>query len=174
MNLDSIKNLPLSVTSAGNGLWTFTWASTGAAFYRVCLAGRLLTTTTALTYTTQDYSAAPPAVEVSELELTVGEGHPCRLTFQWYSGADVEYYLVEQYVSGAWVTVITMPAAPEVRSYVTPSLADGTYAQYRVTAYNATGDASSPLAFEKIVVTPPPAPVVSVAYELGDIVVESI
>jgi len=154
-----INSIPLqTITKQPDGSWLFTWNSTDASSYRVVLWGVELAVVVGTSYSVAlaAYSQYPPPIEVVPAGvLALTEQNKCFLIIQWY-GVVCDYYLLEEYTGGAWVTkAVVAERGSYVYTATSPLLADGADADYRVTAVDSIGQKSNPLEFRMHVVRPP-------------------
>lgn len=159
--------LPItSIVRNARSNWTFSWTSTGAAYYRIVLYGQLLATVTGTSYTptgtsvSQSFSDFPPPIEV-EPETTPALSelyYPCML-IQWYGIATAGYYEVQSYDGADWNTVAQITEAGDwIYSWQGSVLADETTYQYRVIAVDGLGQTSAPRGYTESIVRPPDPP----------------
>lgn len=141
--------------------WVFTWASTGAAYYRVILHGVQVDRVTDPTYTYgfDDYDEYPPPLEVvEEDDLALSEQHVPFLVMQWYR-VDCAQYMIEEWDDPDWVErYYVAETGAAVYTLATPALPDGTFGVYRVIPMGTLEDEGEELEYNITVVCPPPDP----------------
>ena len=160
-----------AITKKSDGSWEYTWEDLGDGPWRVVLLGTTLdkVSTPTYNYVFNGYGTYPPPLEiVPAAELADSERYNTRVRFQWYRVSGAVAYLVERYVSGAWVQYKELDGQNEqwVYEYRTEVVANGTEVRARVKALDFLENESTPLEFEKTVVCPPRPPdgEVSVSY----------
>lgn len=148
-----------TITLNDDKTWKFTWADTGADYYRIVLYGMEIGTTELLEYThlQPGWEDFPPFIEVAEEEeQTLSERNLPYLVLQWYRSDTALYYEVQQLVDAEWVTRFIQE---EVGSWVytiqTANLEDETLHQFRVYAYDLMEQQSSELEFRVFIVRVP-------------------
>lgn len=160
----------LTVERLEDGGWRLTWGA-GDPPYAVWLDGILLTDTLLdLEYEVHrpGYETQAPALEVlSESEESESQRFPPYVVIQWRSVTGAIAYVVEEYVGGEWILVVTVMHS-SLRGYYSwksPALADGTTPTLRVKAVDLRGNAGDPLAFTFEVCRNPTPPTVSGALD---------
>lgn len=165
--------IPYTVTKTNDGHWAFTWAATGASFYRIVLWGVQLDAITDVTWTWQQpgsYEDFPPPLEIAyEDTLTTSETYKPYMLLQWYAVPGVSYYRVDKYV-GSWVQTDTIIVNDSwLYSWQSPTLTDDTLCQYRVVAVDDQDDESVPRQYTRRIMCPPKPPDADLAitYDVG-------
>jgi hypothetical protein len=161
----------LTVETLAAGAWEYAWA--GTAPFDVYRDGAQIldqTTRTALVVEGGD-PYEPPALEVRDANDTglaeSVEYAPC-LTFQWRGTANAEYYLIQQYSGGGWVTrKVLMESGRGYYQDTTGPLADATTHEWRVIAVDSQGGESQPLELDVLLVRNPPPPSIGITYNSG-------
>lgn len=150
-----------TIKQATTGEWLFTWASTGAAYYRIVLHGHEIANTVGTSYTfnlpiSSNINTPPPIEVVAERDLAVSEFNLPYMILQWYGVANAVSYRLYELVDASWVLKDTFANQQQfLYTFTTSILADETDAKFRVVAVNEVGMESSPLAFAYKVVRPP-------------------
>ncbi len=161
-----------------NGVWRFTWDGDSAGTYYVWLHGKLLATVIGNEYDSSEpnYEDTPPPLEIVDDEsATVADNdlYSPYAILQWREVVGAKFYLVEQFVSGAWAFKTSIQDLDRgYYWYRTSLLTDQTAYQFRVSALNQQGDGGTPIPFT-FVPTRNPAPP-DVLYNIdstGDLVV---
>ncbi len=165
-----------TVTRRRDGGWDFSWPA-GVAPYSVWLDGRLLASpaTPSFTFGLPGYDDAPPDLEIlSAGDPSQNQASPPYQLLQWRGNQNAAAYVVEQFVSGAWVTLVTIT---ETRSgyyaFETPPQPDGAAVQYRVRAVDVFGNSGAPLLFSLEVARNPERPDVVASYAAGLLTIEA-
>jgi len=160
--------------------WTIRWTSTESTpTFRVYRDGVLIATTTT---TSIDIAVAPgesPAIEVLDDATTLPEaGFPGWALLTWFrpSGGGGDYYLIEEYVSGAPGSWVTRRKIKDLGSTAQPAgyfrwrsrwLEDVTTHQFRITPVGANGNDGTAVTHAIFVVRRPDPPTVAIAWDSG-------
>ena len=161
----------------GEGAWRYEWS--GTAPFGVYAMGRTLlsgSTDTSIVVQWDDGEThtEPPAIELQDADgYTPDAGgiisqivYAPGVSLQFRGRTTNSYYTVEQYIGAAWeVVAVIQETAAGYYSYTAPYLIAGTY-QFRVTPYDITATAGTPLAFTLIHHTAP-APELTYSYNAG-------
>lgn len=164
----------LTVTKVGTVTWRYEW--TGTAPFKLFQEGQDLLNGGTTTDTSREFyngdQYEPPVIEVqdstefSNTALTMA--YPPDTILQWRGVTGAAYYLVEQYVGSAWVTVVG-GYIPETKKgyykFESQFLTDCTTPKFRVTPYDSNGYSGTAIEFEKFFVRLPPAPEIETSYD---------
>lgn len=155
-----------NIQARPNGAWLFTWADTGALFYRVVLFGRVLNDAvigTQYLYNQaipMDYEKYPPPIEVvTNTDTALSEQFKPFILLQWYGYRDnipVSYYMLQQYTSGKWLEGNKIADnGSYIYSITTPVLSDATTYNFRILAVGPNGQISCALPYQVTMVCCP-------------------
>ena len=165
-----------TVTRRGDGGWSFTWP-VGRAPYGVWLDGVLLDTVTTESYECllPYYDDEAPALEIVNADATAqGSSYPPFVQLQWRGLQTAYAYLVEQYVSAAWVTRgEVLETKRGYYSFASQAQTDAAAMQWRVSALDQKGNAGTPLTFSYTIVRNPDPPSIALAITAGSLVVSA-
>jgi hypothetical protein len=154
----------------GPGTWFFWWSSTlTAPVYRVYVDGVLVSTQEAAEITLP--LRGGETVEILDDPLAVpADAFPAVAVLGWPADPDAVRYLVEEYVDAAWVERDMLYAQTDEPwiAWTSRVLEDVTTHQFRVTAYDAAGNASTALALSVFMVRAPEPPAVTYVYNPDD------
>lgn len=164
----------------GSAQWLVDWAGQGTGPYEVWLNGDNIATITETNYTygglntlTADdtYESLAPPIEIfdtNESGTAINYQHPAYAFLQWHRVIDAAYYKVEEY-DGAWSVVSTMPELGTLSyyQYHTTNLDDKDAKQYRVSAYDTSGNTRIPVEFDFTIRCLPGTPDVNIAWNSG-------
>lgn len=161
----------LTVTRVGDVGFRLDFASDQPepTFY-VYRDGRAVSEGTQPSYLAVVLPGESPVFEVlDDAEAAPQEGYPAYVTLSWYAGgADVDRYLVQQFVSGVWTTKATVRDSG--RPYFTwrsGTLADVTSHQFRVIPVGDNGNQGTATSFTVLMVRYPDPPDVAFSYDEG-------
>jgi len=92
--------------------------------------------------------------------------HPDTIRLFWYAVASADHYLVEQYIDTSWESLAKVPHSDRENAYTWDSaqLADNTTHQFRVSAIDAAGNASTAVERSMLMVRHPDPPVAALSY----------
>lgn len=164
------------VTRLDPGSWRFTWP-VGTPPYGVWYASRLLATVATETYDYDkgDHEDTPPGLEIVNAgDVAKNSLHMAYMLLQWRGNQNADFYIVEQYISGVWTVVATVPE--DARGYYrwrSPALDDVTTYQFRVSATDVVGNMGTAITFTTEVCRVPAPPRVVVTLSGGNIVVSA-
>lgn len=158
-----MPSLPIdSINHKPDGAWVFAWIDTGNGPYRVVLDGSVLATVDGTSYewTGNGYRTYPPPLEIVEDgEQAESQLHSPYVRIEWGRVPGAAGYGIEQRVASAWVRVGSRDDTGESTYYFQTGIQeDGSLCELRVSAEDAFGNPSSPVAFSKTVVRCPPPP----------------
>jgi len=162
-----------TATKQENGHWLFAWDADSGESFEIWWNGTLLNTVVGGEFDCElnGYAETPPPLEVVADESGVdaeSELYPPFVILQWRGVSGATAYLVEQYVSGAWIARKTvMERERGYYTYQTAVLEDDTETTFRVSALDARGTAGTPVNFSFKVVRNPAPPDVSFSMESG-------
>ena len=125
-----------------------------------------------------DDASEPPVVEVYDQEAVTGDVVPSCLSeqfkpyavLQWRSIApNIDYFLIEQFVSAAWTEVKKLrgDSTTGYYQYETDTLADDTTHQFRISTYDTQGYVSSVVPIDITMKRIPDTPSIDTAYSSG-------
>lgn len=164
-------NEPVQV---GAGLWLLTWTSDVGAPYRVYRDGVIVSTQESAEYYASVDDGDVPVIEVLDADTeSPSDAHPPKILLGWQRDADAVWYLVEEYSGGEWterarIVPASLPGvSPAWLAYSTGTVADVTSHQWRVTPYDAAGNAGTALSFTTLMVRYPDPPAVTFSYDSG-------
>lgn len=160
-------SLPITtIVRNSDGSFTYSWASTGALYYRIVLAGIQLDQVSGTSWSSaganykDSYEGFPPPIEVMPTtSLALSEQYPSVFVMQWYGSQSVSWYAVQEFVGSVWTTVSRVTESGQwIYTYHTPVLSDETTFQFRVVAVDSLGNESDPRVYTFVVVRPPDQP----------------
>lgn len=165
-----------SITRAGSTSWSC--ALSGTAPWRVYKDGVLLETVAFTPFVVEGTDTEePPAVEVLDATDTQTPdmlAYPQFARLQWRGYATADYYKVERYESGAWGAVATVRETGRgYYAYTTPVLPDGTEVDYRITAIDEGGNASTAAEMKITLHRNPDPPSITATYAGGNLTVST-
>jgi hypothetical protein len=146
------------------------WTTTETApTFRVYCNGSLLVTTMQPWWIFRVVSGVYPIIEVLDTDsATPTEVFPSTETLGWYADSDVHHWLVEQYVGAAWLECAEIENEGDLYyTWTSIELADAASHQFRITAYDAAGNASSSTTRTCLMVRHPDPPTASYTYASG-------
>jgi len=151
------------------GVWQFSWTGDPADVFNIWLDGVLIDTVTGPEYDFDrpGYRSTPPPLEVVDDEDDAeSELYPPFAIIQWRAVAGATAYIVEKYVSSAWVVKKTVQeSAKGWYSFTTFALGDQVSQQYRVSAADSRGNAGTAVSYTFAIVRNPAPPDVSYAID---------
>lgn len=123
--------------------------------------------------TSWDFSVQPgDVIDIQILDSATDELEDVfsgRVTLGWEAGESVDYYLVEEYVSAAWVIRARVEdSGIGYYTWLSRFLEDCTVYEFRVTAYGTNGVAGTPrTTFTGLMVRRPDMPTNAITYNSG-------
>lgn len=164
----------VTATRRADGGWSFTFP-VGLAPYRVLLDGKEIDTTETESYEflRSGYDDEAPPLEFVSAEATGdGERYPPYVRLQWRGLQNADAYLVEQYVSSAWATRVTLREnGSGYYSWSSLAQTDGDATQWRVSALSPKQSAGTPISFTFTIVRNPAPPSSSFSISGGTLTV---
>ncbi len=167
-----VTNLTITPVAGDGAVYRLSWSTTLTAaevtFY-VYRDGVLEGRTQARSWDAASTDGESPVYEVfDDAAAKPAFAWPGHATLCWYAAAGADYYLVEQFVGGAWAEAARVP--DDGAGYFlwrSRPLADSTTRQFRVTPVGENGNAGATHAFSLLMVRVPDVPAVSYAYSPG-------
>jgi hypothetical protein len=162
------------IEKQGSAAWMHTFSGTAPfRIYQSCdlIEDAYTETTLLIASTTDDYDLEePPQIEVLDSTDTADSQQvqwPANLELQWRRSEGAGVYIIEQYVSAAWVERgrVGEDDYNEYYTFKTKTLADGETHQFRVTARDSRGYSSNPITFEVFEVCNPEPPSITATYD---------
>lgn len=154
-----------SVTPIGANTFQLSFSSStpGATFY-IYVDGVLCSMQSSGVYTLSNWTGAE-VVEILDTDADPSPAFPAVLTLGWLRDPDAASYKLEQWDGSAYVEYCTQAATLDTwQTFTTPALSDEAVAQWRITPYDAAGNAGTPTVCSALIVRYPDVPVVEYSY----------
>lgn len=152
----------------GPDCWVLSWTSDQVdPEFRVYLDGVLVSTQTSTEYQLRSEYGQLVIVEVLDVAADVpSDAFPANMIQGWRRDSDAALYVIEEYVSAVWTerARIVPDEALDWLAYATGALTDETVAIWRVTPYDAAGNAGTAVSFSALMVRHPDVPNVEFTY----------
>ena len=165
--------MSLTPTAETVGAYSTRYTWSGTAPYDVYLNGDLYLDQTSATTAVIQYpgETVPYAIEVRDATdsgLPESVKFSPNLRLQWRGQAGTDYYKIETYTGGEWVTQqIAKENGAGYYSFVTVAQGDATSPQWRVVPVDARKYEGDPVSFTQYIVRNPEPPAVAFSYDAG-------